>query len=258
VLATIAIMIIAGILGSYCRQIFENQEGGNHSVPNIRFAGILNVVVPGIVASFVVPLFLSIGRSEVFSNAVNGKQYADNIFILFGFCLLAAVSARSFVNALARQALQRAETAEQRAEAAGQKAEAAGQKAEAAGQKAEAAGQKAEEATELVSEETKSSTDRPRAYTSFEGTDQEKSVMKSLTDGEWVRRSLTGIAKDAKLDKGEVRAALASLVERGLVVEAPSTRTGALLYQAQLESQSGTRTKSNSEAQGGTPAGGSR
>jgi hypothetical protein len=163
----------------------------------------------------VIPLFLSIGKSQVFSDAVKGQYFAENIFIVFGFCLLAAVSARSFVNAIAQQALQKAGAAKRRAD----------------------------EAVDLLSEEQRPSTPPPkgdsestnRALDNFQGSGAEKAVMKSLVDTDYVRRSLTGIAKATNLEKSEVRNVLAALAERDLVVSSLSKRTGNLLYQAKMD-----------------------
>jgi hypothetical protein len=216
VIGLIAVMVIAGVLGSYCRQIFDKDDIEPKSDGYTPSS--LDIFIPGIVAAFVVPLFLSIGKNDIFTKVINGEQYSENMFIVFAFCLLAAVSARSFVNALARQALQKATTAEK----------------------------KADEASELASEElrtiksvdahaqaaqTKAAAD---ILDSFQGTEQEKLVLRSLVDGDYVRRSVTGIAKETGLDKREVRDVLRNLTARGIVTEAQSKRTGSLLYQAKL------------------------
>src|SRR5262245_15385761 len=164
-LGTIAVMIVAGVLGSYCRKVFEraDPETGGDKPDRDALAVFFNTVIPGIVASFVVPLFLSVGKSEVFTNTVTGVHYTENIFILFAFCLLAAVSARSFVNALAQQALQ----------------------------KAVEANQKADEATELVSEEPKPppggepkvAAANSAVPATFQGTEPERIVLASLLGG---------------------------------------------------------------------------
>src|SRR3974390_2590438 len=113
------LMIGAGMLGAYCRYIFDRDDASNQSDDRgIDRRKFVDIAIPGVVAAFVVPLFLSIGESEVFTNIVIGKEYAKNSFILFAFCLLAAASARSFVNALAQQALQKAKTAQEDAEEA--------------------------------------------------------------------------------------------------------------------------------------------
>ncbi len=218
VVGIVVLMIVAGILGSYCRKIFEEDSPTKKVQTRGRIAEFLNVVIPGIVASFVVPLFLSIGKSDVFTNVIAGEHYAENSFIIFAFCLLAAVSSRSFVNALAEKAFQKAEQADK---------------------KAEQADLKADEAKDLASEEPRIATSAlaPQAppVGPIQGTDQEKLVWKSLTSGNFVRRSITGIAKETKLDKADVRNILQNLVAKDLVVEAPSVRTGGLLYQAKLK-----------------------
>src|SRR6478736_3768723 len=102
VLGTIGIMVVAGILGSYCRRIFDRENVTTAPPDPAGLVGFFAIVIPGVVASFAVPLFLSIGKSEVFPNLINGSKFAENGLIVFGFCALAAVSARSFVTALAQ------------------------------------------------------------------------------------------------------------------------------------------------------------
>lgn len=208
VTVTIALMVVAGALGSYCRNIFDRDRG-------ITF---VRVVIPGIVAAFLVPLFLNIGKSELLSKILKGQDFAENALILFGFCLLAAVTARSFVETLARQALQRAEAAENTAAQASEKAE---------------------EAKDIVAEygEPKLAEAHPvgtQLPLDLDATDAEKAVMGTLLSGDYTRRSLTGIASAANLDKGVARQAIASLIKKGRVVELKSQRTGSLLYQAKL------------------------
>lgn len=49
----LAIMVLAGILGFHCRHIFEERH---------KKASWSEIMIPGVVASFVVPLFLGIGK----------------------------------------------------------------------------------------------------------------------------------------------------------------------------------------------------
>jgi hypothetical protein len=216
VLGLIAIMVIAGILGSYCRRIFDKDNTETRSdgyTPTFW-----DIIIPCIVAAFVIPLFLSIGKSEVFTEVVKGEEYSENMFIVFAFCLLAAVSARSFVNALARQALQKAAAAEKKADEASELASEEPRTIKPADARSEVA-------------QTKAVAD---TMADFEGSEQERLVLRSLIDSDYVRRSVTGIAKETGLDKREVRNILRNLVARGVVIESPSKRTGSLLYQAKL------------------------
>jgi phospholipase/lecithinase/hemolysin len=183
--------------------------------------------VPGIVASFIIPLFLSIGKSLLLTNLLQGVDLYENILILFGFCLLASVSARNFINALAEQALRTAKAAKRTAKAAETGVQ---------------------ENLELLSEQsTKSETKDSSAQKnpaqdqqnkvyldSFDGTVEAKKVLEALVNGELSRRSITGIAKEIGLPKTAVRSALQTLVQLGKVAEAQSNRTGVMLYQAIL------------------------
>lgn len=225
---TIGIMILGGILGAYCRHIFDG---------DLRFGNVLQVVVPGMVASFLIPLFLSIGKSDLFRKVLQGGAgYTESLFILFGFCLLAAVSARSFVNALASQAFQKAQAAERVASQAENIA------AETKNQIEETKDIVAENLEGL--EDLRNVTDKDSAIShreaailegGFEGTEIEKAVLQALSSSDYARRSLSGIARDTGLAKDDVRKALRFLIQKDRVAEIKSQRTGSLLYQVKLQ-----------------------
>jgi len=178
------------------------------------------LIIPGIVASFIVPLFLSIGRSTLFTDLVKGNEdFYVNLFILFAFCLLASVSAKSFVNALAQQALKTADEAKKEA-------------VEAKDLSAEAI--EAKISVEERGDKANFNIETADSINNYDGTNEERIVLSSLLNGEYVRRSITGIANETKLSKIDVRKALDSLVKRGAVIQAQSQRTGTLLYQAVL------------------------
>ena len=106
------VMCTSGILGSYCRRIWE-KEG----IDRVKY----DWVWPGIAASLVVPLFLSVGGNSIFTkvldNTIDSGAMPD-LFLIAGFCILAGVAAPNFVNALAHKALSIAKEADKKAERA--------------------------------------------------------------------------------------------------------------------------------------------
>jgi hypothetical protein len=197
-------------------------------------------ILSGIVASFLIPLFLSIAKSPLVNEVVTGKNYAENMFILFAFCLLAATSARTFVDALAKKALNEAISAKQDAQTATQKAQ-------TASQKGEQAQQKSDRALDILTEEEDAgkppATPKPAAVVaslqervSAEAgyTDAERAVINALLSGEYIRRSLTGIVQETKLSPDAARQAVQSLLAKGAITQIESKRTGRYLYEPSL------------------------
>src|ERR1700682_4014366 len=180
------VMVDAGVIGAYCRFIFDkndrnidnlyNRNGGNPYIGAGRRFLIqsIELIIPGIVASFIVPLFLSIGRSTLFTDLVKGNEdFYVNLFILFAFCLLASVSAKSFVNALAQQALKTADEAKKEA-------------VEAKDLSAEAI--EAKISVEERGDKANFNIETADSINNYDGTNEERIVLSSLLNGEYVRR----------------------------------------------------------------------
>lgn len=196
------------------------------------------LVIFGIVASFLIPLFLSIAKSQLFTEVIAGTKYAENMFILFAFCLLAATSARSFVDALAKKALNEAQSAKQEAQTATKKAVDAANLASSAEVKADVArdvatDNSAENSPGVATDPAIMESAKVTVSRDFAHTPEEKAVLNALLNPAYTRRSLTGIANDAGLDRNAARQALQSLIQKNAVKEMPS-KTGALLYEATL------------------------
>jgi hypothetical protein len=203
------VMCMSGILGSYCRSIWEEDE---KKVARNR------IILPGIAAAMVVPLFLSVGGSSVFSQVFDdGSAIIPNIFLIAGFCVLAGVAAPNFVGALAEKALHVARGADQKAERAENIAEAAGEQAENAGLEAP----------------NKNSADAQRHIEEISDPNQ-KMVLNALVNSEYTWRSVGGIAQATNLKRSAVRTALSALKSRSLVTDKISSKTNNPLYQARV------------------------
>lgn len=84
----------------------------------------------GITATFIVPLFLSMAKSDLVSNILNdGPAASDStasssdVFVFAGFCLVAAISSRTFIQSISDRILREAREARKTAEAAQVQAE---------------------------------------------------------------------------------------------------------------------------------------
>lgn len=210
-IAILASMFAAGILGAYCRVIWDQRRATSDYN---------DWLWPGMAAALVVPLFLSVGGKSVFSEMLSAPAAAammQPLFVVVGFCVLAGASASSFVNALAQKALSTAREAERKAERAETISEVASEPVENADEPAQ--DQPSEESLRRISQLTDGS---------------QKAVYEALVYSKYDWRTFGGIVKATGLQAMEVRSALTELIERGFVITKKSARTGSALYQAPL------------------------
>ena len=185
-------------------------------------------VFVGVVASFMVPLFLNMISGDLIDKirGIDGKP-ADysKMFVLAGFCLVAAVSSRAFIKTLSERVLQEVR---KKVDAVDKKVDEAVVKSDAAEEKASAASADATEAMQAVSPLVEDDPAEELSHTSrgidtapqrIELTPNEAAVLAALADSSFALRSMTGTAKDAGLDKAATNAAISSLLSKELVGE---------------------------------------
>jgi hypothetical protein len=234
-----AVILICGIVGGYAS--FLSTDAGDKKtspLPNIWL---------GIVASFVVPLFLSLIQSQLVLNIFleNGTGSgnptktvdlgkAGDLFELAGFCLVAAFSSRAFMESVTKRllALDR-DVRRLRNEVATVGVTAQG--AEAAAQEAETTAEGVAEAVENA-DPVASQDDPPEPVPSSHSTapprlsDAEKIILETLWSKPRLLRTPGGLVRDAGVSRIEVLRLLGSLMEKGLVTKLTQTRTGRALY----------------------------
>lgn len=166
----------------------------------------------GVAAAFMVPLLLNMISADLIdkirgANGLPGDY--SKLFVLAGFCLVAAVSSRAFIKTMSERVLQEVRSAKKNAEEA---------KEEAAEAKAAVAPFVEEEipANEI---EKKGLSETPEV----DLTDTEKIVLKAMISSSYSMRSITGIAKDTGLTKPSVSHVISTLMVKGLVVQAQSS-----------------------------------
>ena len=104
--AVILIMALAGAAGGIANWILNSgveasrpDAAGEADInPTIQL-GIIGYIVVGVVASFTVPLFLSLAQSQLLTKAVQGNEFADKL-VFAGFCIIAAFSSRAFMRSV--------------------------------------------------------------------------------------------------------------------------------------------------------------
>lgn len=186
-------------------------------------------VVVGIVAAFMVPLFLNVISGDLIDKIRGpdgtGGDYSK-MFVLAGFCLVAAVSSRAFIKTMSEKMLQ---NLQRKVDAVDKKADVAVVKSESAQVQASAASADANEARQAVAPLVEDdATPEADAAVSFgfnpgpppiETTTNESAVLKALTDTKFALRSLTGISSDAGLAKTDASAAISKLLAKDLIGE---------------------------------------
>lgn len=183
------IIVVAGILGgtaNFARTRTEQSRGKDW----------FWAVVIGIVASFLVPLFLN----TISSNLLD-KMFAINLepsipFLFFGFCLLGAITSKAMIQTLTDRLIK--ETQATREEVSELK----------------------REVDPLINKETESdkiegeSNQLPVVVE-----EKHRNILNVLKQSEFTLRSKSGIAKDLGRDREEVLHDLNALAKSGLVTE---------------------------------------
>ncbi|MDP2181899.1 MAG: hypothetical protein Q8K99_04935 [Actinomycetota bacterium] len=171
----------------------------------------------GIAAAFIVPLFLNMISSGLISDVLGSSSEPGDpskLFVLAGFCLVAAISSRQFINTVSQRVLEAAREA----------------KEDAAEARATL-----EQVIEPEDVDDRSGTAGFAATAEFAVTgvaqqgpplsEDEIKVMQVMANSSFALRSLSGLAKQAEIDPNRTRIALVSLVEKGFVGEG-ATQSG--------------------------------
>ncbi len=211
---TVIVMCIAGLVGGLVNYFISDPKGE-------RELTWWQHIIVGEAAAFMVPLFLNMISANlidviIYPSLKDDKSYSK-LFVLAGFCLVAAVSSRSFIKTISEKLLQEVRSANK---------------------KAEEAKEKATLATEIVAplvEEEVSDTDQvTKSLLSDYGpflSEQEQTILKLMGKTNYALRSLSGIARDAGLPLPETKKALSILVSKGLAVQGQNTNGQPRWYQ---------------------------
>lgn len=181
-----------------------------------------HMLLLGVVAAACTPLFLSIVQTRLLEDIFRGgEQRYQSLLIFAGFCLVAALSARRFLDGLTNNLLIRVQNAEVSANQAWRSAE-----------------QAAADAQEIAEEVNPEAADNPAAPPPPEAeaalpvpdrlpvplSPEERRALNAMTTRTY--RTRTGIAEDAGIARSRISELLEGLLARGLVAPARSPNTG--------------------------------
>lgn len=191
----ILIIIFSGIFGGTVNffQLFSNEYKG--------WTNYFKCVIVGLGASFLVPLFLQMISSDL----VEGTKTNDKDCLVFlGFCLIAAIFSRRFIETIGEKILKQVEKAN----------ETAAEAKEIAASNKEEVDLIASKATEVDPSDTVSAgiAEQKEVKESLKNDNlsfvEFGVVLRTLKDTTWTFRTLNGIVKDSGINKEKVEVAI--------------------------------------------------
>ena len=185
----VILMIAAGLLGGITNFFRTDQE------EKTWFSFLKNILM-GLSASLLIPLFLNMISSNLLKESGSDSS---RYFILFGFCLIASLSSKAFIQKISDRLLNEVKNTKEKVEKIKNDVEPIISKE-----------------TEAQEAEVTESSIKVRAFNLDEDA---KKVLDSLDSGRYAWRSLTGIAEQTGLPKESVLNSLDWLSSNGLVVK---------------------------------------
>ncbi len=211
----IVVMILGGAAGGLASWLLapvDEQDGAG-----VRF-GVKGYIAVGIVAAFVVPLFLSMAQSELISPKGDAALEAGDIFIFVGFCIIAGFSARGFIQTISDRLLAEVQQVrEQQIEASDQMEELRDNVAE------RSPVHDAESGLESVAEIDPETRSVAEALSTDEVAALKATALMTM-------RTRTGIARDGEIATSRISSVLEKLIDKGLIERTQSERTGNLRF----------------------------
>ncbi len=220
-ICAIIMMLVAGILGGGVNCLQARKTGD--PLPKSRgYYFLLSIA-----ASFSVPLFLSLTKSELLKDVLSPEaSLTEDWFILFAVCLVAAIYAQAFLESVSKKLLARVDQVED-------KVNIASGTANEALNKAEAAGERSLNPTDDAAGQRRFSMARAAA-TQMSAADPEKQkILEALKNSKYSlgRRTLGGIALETNLSRQTVSAVLNQLIAVGAVQKVAGEVSGADYYE---------------------------
>ncbi len=174
----------------------------------------------GVVATFVVPLFLSLVQSNLFDNLFAADTLPPKlVFIYGGFCIVAAISSRPFLQTISDKILALAKHIKETDDRQ---------------RKTE---DKVEELVENQEQPDEPPPAPPAATQSAVGnitptlSDEEIRILQALQAKPYRRRTLAGVRTDSNVETQRALQLLGKLKSDGFVIDRTSVKSGNLLYE---------------------------
>ncbi|MDR6715547.1 MULTISPECIES: YEATS-associated helix-containing protein [Paenibacillus] len=181
------ILVASGIFGGIV-SFFSTKAKDEPVSKNIE---LIKSIIIGIAASLLVPLFLN----TISSNLIIESETDDNkIFIIIGFCLVASISSKAFIQIMTSKVIKELNEVRQNLEHV------------------------KKDVNEIVSNETESEhSEGASVEIAFDTTDDRYKILKALSESKYIYRSLGGLNKETKINKDIINQNINKLVQQGLV-----------------------------------------
>ena len=199
VIVLASVMLLTGSIGGLANYLLAQKD--DPPGRNIWRSWLL-----GIVAALLVPLFLQLISSDLIpkiSSMTQDTPVPFAVFVFAGFCLLAAVFSKSFLQTLSARVLQEVKEAKQEAKQANEKVE-----------------DVAAKVGPVIVRQTEQDPSAEALALAPDMTgldDDSKKVLLAFSKRSFALRTRSGLAMDAGIDKSKIDAILAHLVELGSV-----------------------------------------
>ena len=228
VASVIAIIAGAGLVGGWAAYLVEDRRSPEDDRRRLR-----RFLVLGVIAAACVPLFLSLVRSQLtqamFDENVNPDTsnrwpiYYESYLVFSGICLIAAFSARRFIDSISKQVLRQLEQVQETARGAAATAADARQVAHETASEVEAADENSSAPLPPDVEEEGLDEGNPDAGPVTLSAD-ERAALQAMTRRTY--RTRTGIAEDSGISRNRISEVLDSLHQKKLAVPTKSPTTG--------------------------------
>jgi DNA-binding MarR family transcriptional regulator len=195
----IVVMAAAGLAGGTINYLLLPAE------PPKKGTDWLTNVAVSAAASFLIPLFLNTISSTLLANLLSGNGRAVDLLVFAGFCLLAALSAKAFIQSLSDRVLREAREARRQAQEARREV-----------QVVEAALAPFVEPTQ---EQAQNMGAEAVAAVRQQLSEEEMRVLRAIRHERYLLRTSTGIAATAGIGGPAVQEHLRTLLTRDLVAK---------------------------------------
>ena len=227
----LGIILVTGLVGGLAAALTAERSKEADQRAYARY------LLLGVIAAACVPLFLSLVRSQVTqemfghtADPATGRRYPlyyESYLVFIGICLLAAFSARKFIDSISRQVLQKLERVEEKADDAVAVAADARQAAHEVVTEVEEADQRSD--TPLPPEAAEEDDDPAAASAAARPLSaQERRALEALTVKTYRTRS--GIAEDSGISRTRISEVLDDLHRKKLAMPTKSPTTGGVRW----------------------------
>ena len=174
------LLLVCGVLGGFAGYLLSPRDEDTKKKP----ASLFTSIVVGIVAAFTTPLLLNMISSDLL---IQWREQQEKLFVIAGMALVAAVFGRQFLRTMYDRLMQRVEVLQREV-------------------------QRRNNEPDIPSEDV--SEDK---LVKASITKQELAVMIKMADSRFPSRSLSGLRRDTRMNRTELKKELTNLVGKGFV-----------------------------------------